>query len=84
MASRIDKNRVLIDLLIEKGPALQKAGYSGVVRLAGCELFLLPPSGAMGQKVEQEFYPDPLDDPDTFGGRMPGYQRLRQRDEGAQ
>lgn len=76
----------LLDYLVEKGEALRKAG---IVRLnydnmGSFTVELAPPQEptviVQADREERESM-DPLMDPDTFGGRMPGYRRRRNEDD---
>jgi hypothetical protein len=72
----------LIELIIESAPKLRDAGVVGRVELTGVASFELaapaPPDLADDDDVAGDEL-DVLDDPDTYGGRVP--RRSRRGDE---
>lgn len=67
-------------LITEHAKALREAGVTRL-KLSGCELELSKEEPMVVRiESEERTFEDPLDDPATFGGRMPGFRR--RRDEG--
>lgn len=74
----------LLDTIIEKAPQLRHAGVLRV-QIEGLSFDLAPTEPAFGghdddRDKEEVETADPLDDPTTYGGVVPGYRR-RERGE---
>lgn len=71
-----------LDLLIDRAPALRASGVLEV-ELDGCAVKLAPHvADEHGEEAgEGAWSPDPLKDPATFGGVLPGFDRLREREQ---
>lgn len=68
----------LLTLLVERAPALRKAGIQHV-SIEGLSATLAPPeldpANVPKPKPQRTPHPDPLRDPDTYpGGRVPGFE----------
>lgn len=66
-----------IDLIIARAPALREAGVSTITFEGGATLSLAPPpppSLDLGPTRGEPIILDPMEDPATFGGVLPGYR----------
>ena len=70
--------REVLEALEDKAKTLRDAGVRRL-RIDGLEVELAPaePAIVVAGPPERAELLDPLDDPDTFGGRMPSFRRLR-------
>lgn len=78
---------LLLDWLDEKARGLREAGVSSVQwrnEMASFEVTFSPaepPTVIVKADRDPEGTLDPLNDPDTFGGMVPGFRRNRDEDE---
>lgn len=70
-----------LDLIARKVPALRAAGVLRI-QFEGCTVDIAPlpaiAEGEVATSVPVLDYGDPLDDPDTFGGKVPTLRRQRE------
>ena len=71
-------------LIVANAEALRAAGVTRV-KLSGAEFEIAPPPPpemVVRVETEAESFENPLDDPATFGGRLPGFPRRHRNGEG--
>lgn len=76
----MEKLAEILDLLAEKAPAVRDAGVTAF-EVEGVRVELAPARRETASAVAEEQQPeigDPLADPDTFGGALPGFPRLHE------
>ncbi len=70
-------------LIVANAEALRSAGVRRV-KLSGAEFEIAAPEPQVVRiDAEETDYGDPLDDPATFGGKLPGFPRRHRRESDA-